>query len=101
MARRDADFVDEQLRRLVGMHIVHRRRHPDHVIGVDRDSEVVPRVTKELGGERGIDLVIEDAGGDARQQLRVVGRQHADFDIRRDLAGRQHLGTHLGVSGMN
>ena len=80
------------------MYVMDRGRHPDDVIGVDRHGKVMPGVAEELGRERRIDLVIEHAGRDARQQRGIFGSEQADGDACRHRTGGHGLGEHRNAS---
>ena len=78
----DADLVDIELGRLVGMAMHDRRGLADHHAAVDRHEHVVARLA-EVGGKPGrVDRLVEHVVGDAHKQCRIAGRQPPDFDFR-------------------
>jgi hypothetical protein len=68
MIRRDADFVDPQLCRLVRMDVVHAGGKSDHLPLIDRYRQVMAGVTEEFARQSWIDRIVEDARRDAGQE---------------------------------
>src|ERR1051325_7505005 len=83
MRRSDADLVDPQLARLVGMHVMHRRRHPDDDAVVQRNNQMMARVSEEFLGEPLVDRTVEDIRCDAIEDAGVSAAEEADVDTHR------------------
>ena len=79
--RCDGDFVDPELGRLVGVHVVNAGCHADDEVAVERDGEVVARVGEELRAPARVDWIVEDVVGDVRRARELrVGPRSADGD---------------------
>jgi hypothetical protein len=65
---RNADFVDPEFARLVGMPVVECRDKADDAIISNRCNEVMPRIAQERVGKTRVDPAIEHTGLDALEQ---------------------------------
>jgi hypothetical protein len=93
MRRGDGDFVDPQLRRLVGMEVVDAGGEADDEgrdaarFGgsgggrVDGDGDVVVRVGEEFCGEGWVDGIVDELRGDVGEDEVVTGAEDFDFDF--------------------
>ncbi len=57
---------------------MHTRRHADHLVAVERNREVMPRVGKELCRPSGIDRVIEDSRRNVCQHRAITWAEQSD-----------------------
>lgn len=77
---RDAHLVDEQLRGLVGMDIVHSTGKSDDHAVFDRDDDMVAGVAQELVGQPRFHGVVEHPGRDMVEDRSVILVQNPDLN---------------------
>ena len=80
MRRRYAHFVDEQLGRFVGMHVVNARRKPHDRSADPRHDEVVARVGEELGRVARVHIVVKHVRRYVDQHVSIGRAEQADGD---------------------
>src|SRR5687767_5747130 len=88
MRRCDADFIDPQLRRFVGMDVMHAGGEADNDAVVDRHREVMTLVVDELTSKRRLDRIVEDVVGNAVEYGAVAGTKHSVFERHRQIFAR-------------
>src|SRR5687767_8729502 len=88
MSRCDADLVDPQLRRLVGMDVAHAGGEADDDTVVDHHREVMAFVVDELPRKCRLDRVVEDAVCNAVENSAVAGAKHSVFERHRRIFAR-------------
>ena len=81
--RRDANLVDVELGRLVGMPVDYRRHLPDHFATTERDDHEVPGLG-EIGEKAPeIDRLVEHVVGDPVEVGGVAATDTLDLDFPR------------------
>ncbi len=55
----NTDLIDPQLRRFVGMYVVHARSKADDFALIDGNRQMVPVIAQELRHEGGLEVVVE------------------------------------------
>ena len=78
--RGDGHFVNPEVRSLVGVYVMDRRRHADHALRVDRDREVMARVSCKLRAPAIVDGAIEDIWRNPTERGYVTIAEQADLD---------------------
>jgi hypothetical protein len=63
------------------MDIMHARRHADHLVAVERNREVMPRVRKELCRPSGIDRVVENSQRDVCEHRATTWAGQSDSHL--------------------
>ena len=81
-AGRDADLVDIEFGRLVGMAMHDGRGLPDHDAVMDRHDHVVAGLGEIRGEPHRIDRLVEHVFGDAVEHGRIGWRQLPELDFR-------------------
>ncbi len=76
--RRHPYFIDPQFRRLVRVHVMHRRGHAHDLARHHRDGEMVPRIIQKLRQPGRMDGVIEHILCHAFQHLGITRAQQTN-----------------------
>jgi hypothetical protein len=73
MRRRDADFIDPELRMpFVRMHIHNTRNEANNQMAITRNNQLVARIIQERCGRTKIDGVVKDVRRDVSQYLLIA-----------------------------
>src|SRR5690606_40240361 len=79
----DPDLVDEQLQRLVRVHVADAGGHADDRATGHGHNDVVHGVGQELAQQLGADLVVEDPGRHPVQEVSVLHRHYVEGHVGR------------------
>ena len=85
MGARDANLVDEKLRRLVGVDVMNAGCHSNDEVAIDRHSQVVSRIGEKFGAPTRIDREVKDVVGDTLEDRRVARLKHANVECHEKL----------------
>jgi hypothetical protein len=77
MGARDADLVDEKLRRLVGVDVVDAGRHSNDEVAIDSHGKVMSRIGEKFGAPTRIDREVKHIVGDTLEHRRVTRLKNA------------------------
>ena len=80
MSRRNSNLVNPQLRRLVGMDVVHPGCEANDQPILDGDCDVMTSIFKEFFGQFRIDWIVEHPRGNSPEDSIIAAPQDLDFD---------------------
>src|SRR5580658_9149187 len=79
MRRREPDFVNPQLGRLIGMDMVDGGSETDDQAVVNGDSDMMSRILQKYPGEFFVDWFVEHFCGDVSKHVLIAALQYFDF----------------------